>query len=84
MLAVLIMALLVAHLPLVTPAWPLLLALFAYCVYTIVRLCMPPRLEDRYYTARVQFWRAQGGILAITLLLAALKFGGSSRNGTPR
>jgi len=40
-----------------------------YITYTVVRLLLPDRWISRYYTPRIQFWRAQINILSLTLLL---------------
>ena len=42
-----------------------------YAAYVLGRLLLPARWVPRYYTPRIQFWRAQAGILSATLLLAA-------------
>ena len=39
-----------------------------YLIYVIVRLRLPSRWIPRYYTPRVQFWLAQAGIPALTVL----------------
>jgi signal transduction histidine kinase len=43
--------------------------ILVYVVYVIVRLLLPVRLMSRYYDSRVQFLRAQTGILSLTILL---------------
>jgi signal transduction histidine kinase len=53
-----------------------LVGILAYAAYVVVRLLLPDRWMPRYYTPRVQFWRAQAGILGLTLLLAAYAFQG--------
>jgi len=40
-----------------------------YAAYVAGRLLLPTRLMPRYYTPRIQFWRAQAGILGLTLIL---------------
>lgn len=41
-----------------------------YAAYVLARLLLPARWMPRYYTPRVQFWRAQIGILSLTLILS--------------
>lgn len=49
-----------------------------YLIYVIVRLRLPSRWMRRYYTPRVQFWRAQAGILGLTVLLVFYAVAGQS------
>jgi signal transduction histidine kinase len=48
--------------------------IFLYAAYVVGRLLLPTRWSPRYYAPRVQFWRAQAGILGATLLLAGYAF----------
>lgn len=48
--------------------------ILAYAVYVAARMVLPVRWESRYYTGRVQFWRAQAGIVGVTLLLGTYAF----------
>jgi len=41
-----------------------------YAAYVLARMLLPIRLYPRYYRPRVQFLRAQAGILSLTVLLA--------------
>jgi signal transduction histidine kinase len=45
-----------------------------YGIYLIARLRMPTEWTSRYYTPRLQFLRAQAGIVSLTLLLTAYAF----------
>ena len=45
-----------------------------YVAYVVGRLLLPARWMVHYYTPRVQFWRAQAGILSLTLLLIGYAF----------
>ncbi|MDY7080187.1 MAG: GAF domain-containing protein [Chloroflexota bacterium] len=44
---------------------------FLYMAYVVGRLLLPTRWVPSYYTPRVQFWRAQAGIVGVTVLLAS-------------
>lgn len=45
-----------------------------YAIYVLARMLLPARWMGRYYTPRVQLWRAQLGISSLTLLLTGYAF----------
>jgi signal transduction histidine kinase len=78
MVALMIGGLLLSHL-LIIEAWPLIiLTMLLYGIYTLVRLRLPARYEERFYRPKIQFWRAQLGIAAVTLLLGLLERSGQA------
>jgi len=71
-IAILVVALLfleVARAPLQVRAFTVS-GIVLYIAYVAGRLLFPARWGQRYYTPRVQFWRAQAGIAGLTLLLS--------------
>src|SRR5690242_9104858 len=66
MVAVLTGALILSHLLITSTPVLLLLAALIYATYVAFRLRMPLRLEIRFYTPQIQFWRAQAGIAGVT------------------
>lgn len=76
----LIISVILAHIPYAGPALPILLALLAgYILFVVVRLTLIRRYEERYYTPRIQFWRAHLSILCVTVPLLALSWQGQGR-----
>jgi signal transduction histidine kinase len=76
----LILWVIAAHLPLAGPTTLLVLALLVgYALYVIVRFTIVPRIEGRFYTPQVQFWRAHLSMLCVTAALAALSWQGQSK-----
>jgi signal transduction histidine kinase len=71
--AALIVALILTHLPFAGRAAPLLITLLAgYLLFVLARFTVLRRHEQWYYTPPVQFWRAHLSILCVTVLLFAL------------
>lgn len=73
MVAALVTAMLVSHLFLTGAPMLLLVALAVYTVYVFLRFRVFSRKEEQFYTPRVQFWRAQLGIVGVTILLILLE-----------
>jgi signal transduction histidine kinase len=76
MLAALVVALIVCHLPLVGAPMLLALMLGAYVCYVAFRFRVFSLRESWFYTPRVQFWRAQLAIIGVTLFLGLLQIWG--------
>lgn len=71
--AVLIVLLLMLQLAAAGAAtWALISALGSYAGYLILRVTVFKRYEQHFYTERMQFGRAQAGIVGVTFLLATL------------
>jgi signal transduction histidine kinase len=78
MVALLTGGLLLSHLLVVRDPLAIVIALAIYAAYATLRLRMPARMEKRFYTPRIQFWRAQAGIAGVTLLLVFLAWRGNA------
>jgi hypothetical protein len=76
MLAGLVAALIVCHLPLVGAPMLLVMMLGAYVCYVAIRFRIFSRREGWFYTPRVQFWRAQLAIVGVTIFLGLLQIWG--------
>ena len=44
-------------------------ALFGYALYLLIRYTLIQRTEHRFYTGRMQFWRAQIALIGVTMLM---------------
>jgi len=78
MVALLTSGLLLSHLLVINAPAIIVLATLLYGVYAVVRLRMPSRYEQRFYTPAIQFWRAQLSIAVVTLLLFLLERSGQT------
>jgi len=77
-LGILIIGLLAAHLLLSANPIPLIAGVVTYIAYLTWRLNMPLMLERRFYTRRVQYWRAQVSIAGVTILMVITELFGSA------
>lgn len=77
LIALLVVALLVVNGWRATPPARMVIgaAVGLYVVYVLVRITLLDRLAARYYQPRVQFLRAQAGILGLTVVLFVLERG---------
>lgn len=78
MVALLMSGLMLSHLLIVESPAPIVAALLVYGTYVAVRLRLSPGQEARFYTPRMQLWRAQAGIAGVTALLLVLGAHGHS------
>ena len=83
-MAALITLLVVGHLLATNVRGWLSVILLFYFTYNIALIWLAEHLADKFYTPHIQFWRAQFGILGVSVLLFVLSLQDDVGSSPPR